>query len=80
MLPQTEHLRTGHVVRSFNAFRCDCYFKVSTNMVLSGSIWSLLSIAFIDLFPQIVHIHIKEYQQSRRMYNTFLMKDALINA
>lgn len=27
---------------------------------LSGSMWSLLSIAFIDLFPQIFHMYIKQ--------------------
>lgn len=33
MLPQTEHLKMGHVVQSFNSFWCNCYFKVSTNVV-----------------------------------------------
>lgn len=50
-------------------------------MVFSGSIWSLLSIVSIDLFPWIFHyIYVKKYQQYQQTYGKLLMNDTLINA
>ena len=61
-LPQIEGLEWATWYKVFLLSGATVTLESVQMRSLCGSIWSLLSIAFIDLFPQIGHIHIKEYQ------------------